>query len=1552
MRSFSPASRILSFALLSLFVHAAHAQPDALNFFNNWFVTGDYAVAGTGLLNTNGKGSITMKTVPCTSGIGSSAAIVPCSTAGSVPAYPIAAFLYWQTVESTSTAAAAKGSFNGNPIVGTVLGSDSSTACWLSTKQAPSQTLRVYRADVLRFLPIDPATQLRIGNTTHTVALGNGETGNVGVLATEGASLVVIYRVVVPGKPLIAPLRSVVIYDGEFTLSTNKQSMTQNIAGFYQSAGNPGPTMTHIVGNGQTGPGSAQFRGNLTVNGATPAGISDHPFAGAQGANWDNLTFGFNLPPNASSVQVAMNKTDNAPSCLSWGAMVTSTNVQDSDNDGLLDIWESKGLHRNTQVSPATFGGCSDYPADPCVDLPAMGAKNGVQDIFLQLDWMHGYGDDTGGINGTGYHSHMPPLTVLTNVAQAFASHNIALHFDVGNNYQGLGSYIIPYKNSTEILAQGGSDIDEATLVCVNSSTHTCDYQEPYPVLSFKLGLASVRDGNHFLNIPAHFAQNRKDIFHYVLFAHALGGPYNSAGQATTTNPLSVSGIGDRPGGDLMITLGLWRSVIPASDQVGSMQVQSGTLMHELGHNLDLSHAGLLSTPNCKPNYPSVMSYMYQTRGLTDASGAEHIDFSNGLLAPLNENSLSATASLGPVPYRIRFFGPLNSNPNSPLFNSPGQAAQVHCDGTAITNGAQEIRFEGSTLSTPDWSNGTVTPLGTPFALDVNFNGILSENLTDQPDWTSLNLQQIGGRPLFGSLSSGSVSTDAGSVSTDAGALAADAGSVSTDAGSVSTDAGSVSTDAGSVSTDAGSVSTDAGDEDYDTHIKSATDGIPTPQQCTGCGLTATNGLSGITLAWTPPATGGNLTYNIYRCPVAGCVPTTRILTGVQPSSPTTPTFTDSVNDFVDSGATCPATKTCYNTTYTYSVTAVSTAGVESPYSNTAASEVTHLFVVADVQNAVYGAAIPTPTFKVYGDVAGSLSTSAISCAYTPAIPRNAGPYTIACAGPATTSATDGVTYNAPYLSYTPGGLTITPRPITVTAAASSKTYDGTRTSTATPTITSGTLAYSDTVTWTETYDNRNAGTNHVMTPAGTVSDGNSGNNYAVTFATINTGVILQAPLTITAVANTKTYDGNISAAAPPTVSGVQTGDSVTGLAETYDTANAGTGKTLSVSAYMVNDGNGGLNYTVTKLPNTAGVINKANAVVTVIPYSVTYDGNPHTATGTATGVLNENLSGLVLTGTTHINAGTYAPDPWTFTDVTGNYNNAGGAVTDTIAQAPATVTLSNLSQTYTGTALSPNVTTNPTGLAYSLTGAPDTAPGSYNVTAMVTNPNYAGSASGTFVIVNPAVNLATLVLNGNAMLNGTTLRLTNNVDGEASSAWLTSQRPLGSGFSTSFQFQITPGSGQTLADGFAFVIQSAPAGTAALGTTGAGEYLGYAGIPNSIAIEFDTYQNTNYGDPAGPHIGIQSNGIAANSPAHNTSANLAGPVQATFADGNVHTATITYDGTTLSVFLDGSNTPVVSAAVNLGSLLGLTGGNAYAGFTAATGADSENSDILSWNWN
>jgi hypothetical protein len=66
----------------------------------------------------------------------------------------------------------------------------------------------------------------------------------------------------------------------------------------------------------------------------------------------------------------------------------------------------------------------------------------------------------------------------------------------------------------------------------------------------------------------------------------------------------------------------------------------------------------------------------------------------------------------------------------------------------------------------------------------------------------------------------------------------------------------------------------------------------------------------------------------------------------------------------------------------------------------------------------------------------------------------------------------------------------------------------------------------------------------------------------------------------------------------------------------------------------------------------------KAAVTITVTGYSVTFDGLPHQAMGTAKGVLGEDLSaGLDLSSTTHTDVGTYL-DVVTFTDVTGNYKN------------------------------------------------------------------------------------------------------------------------------------------------------------------------------------------------------------------------------------------------------------------------------------------------------
>ena len=94
---------------------------------------------------------------------------------------------------------------------------------------------------------------------------------------------------------------------------------------------------------------------------------------------------------------------------------------------------------------------------------------------------------------------------------------------------------------------------------------------------------------------------------------------------------------------------------------------------------------------------------------------------------------------------------------------------------------------------------------------------------------------------------------------------------------------------------------------------------------------------------------------------------------------------------------------------------------------------------------------------------------------------------------------------------------------------------------------------------------------------------------------------------------------------------------------------------------------------------SVAIVITKANATVSVNGYTGVYDAAAHSATGTATGVGGGALSGLVLGDSfTNVPGGTAT---WTFTDTTGNYNDAGASVAIVITKADATVSVTG----YTG---------------------------------------------------------------------------------------------------------------------------------------------------------------------------------------------------------------------------------------------------------------------------
>src|SRR5262249_10172662 len=95
-------------------------------------------------------------------------------------------------------------------------------------------------------------------------------------------------------------------------------------------------------------------------------------------------------------------------------------------------------------------------------------------------------------------------------------------------------------------------------------------------------------------------------------------------------------------------------------------------------------------------------------------------------------------------------------------------------------------------------------------------------------------------------------------------------------------------------------------------------------------------------------------------------------------------------------------------------------------------------------------------------------------------------------------------------------------------------------------------------------------------------------------------------------------------------------------------------------------------------------------------------------------------------------------------------------------------------------------------------------------------------------------------------------LELTDGGFGETGGAFLNNRVPL-QNFSTTFTFQITPGTSPT-ADGMAFVIQGVS--PTALNSTGGGGGLGSGsdhvggpiGIPRSLAIKFDLFDNSGEG--------------------------------------------------------------------------------------------------------
>ena len=198
----------------------------------------------------------------------------------------------------------------------------------------------------------------------------------------------------------------------------------------------------------------------------------------------------------------------------------------------------------------------------------------------------------------------------------------------------------------------------------------------------------------------------------------------------------------------------------------------------------------------------------------------------------------------------------------------------------------------------------------------------------------------------------------------------------------------------------------------------------------------------------------------------------------------------------------------------------------------------------------------------------------------------------------------------------------ISAKPVTISAVTESKGYDGTVNSAQVPTISLSTpLVSGDTAAGlTQDFDTRNVGINKTIAPIGRVSDGNGGANYAYTYVAVTTGTITQRPVIVTAVTDTKTYDGTTSSGGIPLLSGgtpLAPGDTAPLWTQAFDNAAAGAGKLL-IPAGSVVDGNGGKNYAYTFVNDSTGVIDLRAVTISADPKTKTVGapdpGSPRTA--------------------------------------------------------------------------------------------------------------------------------------------------------------------------------------------------------------------------------------------------------------------------------------------------------------------------------------------------
>jgi len=337
----------------------------------------------------------------------------------------------------------------------------------------------------------------------------------------------------------------------------------------------------------------------------------------------------------------------------------------DTDGDGICDYWENNtdypsqcpgpGLCVRTNSTVIPYYLACNPNSNNWSDVCPSPDK---ADLYYEIDWMLG---------------HKPSNDVITAVSNTFANSNyVAKNGVMGITFHAQLSDELPHVDQLRWLGSKFFPGFDQIKYWWYGTTQERGYTLP----------SEITNGNWNNSQRSQKAQ----VVHYLIFTHQQYGAYY----------LPLSGISEMPGNDAMISLGSFDGM------VGNPNQQKATLLHEIGHNINLDHGGH-DPYSCKPNYLSVMNPLFQF----DSFGTNRpLDFSRSQLSQLDETALSE-----PVGIAASTPAGLNTTygPVSPLVRTTGQGFDWNRDGSIAGTVAADINYFSIISDCPSSPGQTLT---------------------------------------------------------------------------------------------------------------------------------------------------------------------------------------------------------------------------------------------------------------------------------------------------------------------------------------------------------------------------------------------------------------------------------------------------------------------------------------------------------------------------------------------------------------------------------------------------------------------------------------------------------------------------------------------------------------------------------------------------------------------------------------------------------------------------------------------------------------------------